>query len=72
MTVPRTTSSPPAPRRYGWLPFLLIVTTVVVLGIGFFLFDLVGRSIASTLWLSLLILLVWSAIRLRVEYRQAL
>ncbi|MBM4127808.1 MAG: PAS domain S-box protein [Nitrospira sp.] len=72
MTVPETTSSPPAPRRYGWLPFLLIVTTVVVLGIGFFLFDLVGRSIAAVLWFPLLALLVWSAIRLRVEYRQAL
>lgn len=72
MTVPGTTQSPQTPRRYGWLPFLLIVITVVVLGIGFFLFDLVGRSIAAVLWFPLLALLVWSAIRLRVEYRQAL
>mgnify|MGYP003350301019 FL=1 len=72
MTVPGATQSPPTPRHYGWLPFVLIVLTVVALGISFFLFDLVGRTIAAVLWFPLLALLVWSAIRLRVEYRQAL
>ncbi len=72
MTVPATAQSPPVPRRYGWLPFLIIVITVVVLGIGIFLLDQVGRGIAAAVWFPLLALLVWAAIRLRVEYRQAL
>ena len=72
MTVPATTQTPPPSRQYGWLPFLLIIITVVALGIGIFLLDQVGRSIAAVLWFPLLVLLVWSAIRLRVEYRQAL
>ena len=72
MTIPGTAQSPPAPRQYGWLPFLLIVITVVALGSGIFMLDQVGRSVAAVLWFPLLALLVWSAIRLRVEYRQAL
>lgn len=72
MTIPGTAQPPPAPRQYGWLPFLLIVITVVALGSGIFLLDQVGRSVAAVLWFPLLALLVWSAIRLRVEYRQAL
>jgi PAS domain S-box-containing protein len=51
---------------------LLLVIAVVALGIGIFLFDQVGRSVVTVLWFPLLALLVWSAIRLRVEYRQAL
>lgn len=72
MTGLGTTPPSPAPRQYGWLPFLLIVITVVALGSGFFLLDQVSRSVAAVVWFPLLALLVWSAIRLRVEYRQAL
>ncbi|MBH0190878.1 MAG: PAS domain S-box protein [Nitrospira sp.] len=72
MTLPATTQVPPAVRRYGWLPFLLLVITVVALGVGIFLLDQAGRGVAAAVWFPLLALLIWSAVRLRMEYRQAL
>ena len=72
MTLPPAAQTPPASRKYGWLPFLFLVMTVVALGIGIFLLDQVGRGIAAAVWFSLLALLIGAAIRLRVEYRQAL
>lgn len=72
MTVPPAAQTPPASRKYGWLPFLFLVVTVVALGIGIFLLDQVGRGFAAAAWFPLLALLIWAAIRLRVEYRQAL
>ena len=72
MTVPPAAQTPPASRKYGWLPFLFLVITVVALGIGIFLLDQVGRGFAAAAWFPLLALLIWAAIRLRVEYRQAL
>lgn len=72
MSVMGTRQSPPTPRQYGWLPFWILVVTVVALGIGILLLDHVGGTVAAVLWFPLLVLLVWSAIRLRVEYRQAL
>ena len=72
MTLPPAAQTPPASRKYGWLPFLFLVMTVVALGIGIFLLDQVGRGVAAAVWFSLLALLIGAAIRLRVEYRQAL
>jgi PAS domain S-box-containing protein len=72
MTVPPAAQTPPVSRKYGWLPFLFLVVTVVALGIGIFLLDHVGRGFAAAAWFPLLALLIWAAIRLRVEYRQAL
>ncbi|MCP9464182.1 MAG: PAS domain S-box protein [Nitrospira sp.] len=49
----------------------MIMTTVVVAGMGTLLFDSVWRGVAATVWVPFLTLLIWAAFRLHTEYRQA-
>ncbi|MCP9447229.1 MAG: PAS domain S-box protein [Nitrospira sp.] len=49
----------------------MIMTTVVVAGMGTLLLDAVLRGVAATIWVPFLALLIWAAIRLHTEYRQA-
>lgn len=58
-------------RRYEWLMFVMVLITLSTLGVGTFLLGHVERSIVAAVWLPLLVLLLWSTIRLRAEYRQA-
>ncbi|WHZ26651.1 MAG: PAS/PAC sensor hybrid histidine kinase [Nitrospira sp.] len=58
-------------RRYEWLMFVMVLITLFTLGVGTFLLGHVERSIVAAVWLPLLVLLLWSTIRLRAEYRQA-
>ncbi|OQW35396.1 MAG: hypothetical protein A4E19_01085 [Nitrospira sp. SG-bin1] len=58
-------------RRYEWLTFVMVLSTLVTLGVGTFLLGHVERSIVAAVWLPLLVLLLWSTSRLRAEYRQA-
>lgn len=58
-------------RRYEWLTFVMVLLTLFTLGVGTFLLGHVERSIVAAVWLPLLVLLLWSTIRLRAEYRQA-
>lgn len=58
-------------RRYEWVMFVMVLLTLFTLGVGTFLLGHVERSIVAAVWLPLLVLLLWSTIRLRTEYRQA-
>ncbi len=58
-------------RRYEWLTFVMVLITLSTLGVGTFMLGRVERSIVAAVWLPLLVLLLWSTIRLRAEYRQA-
>ncbi|MDF0652427.1 MAG: PAS domain S-box protein [Nitrospira sp.] len=58
-------------QRYEWLMFVMVLLTLFTLGVGTFLLGHVERSIVAAVWLPLLVLLLWSTIRLRAEYRQA-
>ncbi|MBS0181196.1 MAG: PAS domain S-box protein [Nitrospira sp.] len=70
MTQPEERSASTA-RRYEWLTFVMVLITLFTLGVGTFLLGHVERSIVAAVWLPLLMLLLWSTIRLRAEYRQA-
>jgi PAS domain S-box-containing protein len=49
----------------------MIMTTVVVAGMGTLLLDSVLRGVGATVWVPFLALLIWAAFRLHTEYRQA-
>ncbi|HWF59745.1 MAG TPA: PAS domain S-box protein [Nitrospira sp.] len=70
MTQPEERTASTA-RRYEWLTFVMVLITLFTLGVGTFLLGHVERSIVAAVWLPLLMLLLWSTIRLRAEYRQA-
>lgn len=70
MTQPEERTATTA-RRYEWVMFVMVLLTLFTLGVGTFLLGHVERSIVAAVWLPLLVLLLWSTIRLRAEYRQA-
>ena len=70
MTQPEERTASTA-RRYEWLTFVMVLITLFTLGVGTFLLGNVERSIVAAVWLPLLVLLLWSMIRLQAEYRQA-
>ncbi len=70
MTQPEERTSSIA-RRYEWLMFVMVLITLFTLGVGTFLLGHVERSIVAAVSIPLLALLLWSTIRLRIEYRQA-
>ncbi|MCS6897928.1 MAG: PAS domain S-box protein [Nitrospira sp.] len=49
----------------------VIMASVVALGIGTFLVDYAARGFGAALWLPMLALLLWAALRLRTDYHQA-
>jgi PAS domain S-box-containing protein len=48
----------------------MVLITLLTLGVGTFLLGHVERSIVAAVWLPLLVLLLWSTMRLRAEYRR--
>jgi two-component system cell cycle sensor histidine kinase/response regulator CckA len=76
MSIPETSQPGSVSRRYGGLTVLIIVVTVLTLGGEIFLFTYAeSRLIAvagAVVWVPLVALLLWSMMRLRAEYRQAL
>lgn len=70
MTPLPTSQKSPWSRRYGGTP-LLIIATVIVLAVGTMVLDYLDRGLVAAVWLPVLVLLVWAAVRLRDEYHQA-
>jgi PAS domain S-box-containing protein len=69
MTQPEERTASTA-RRHEWLTFVMVLITLLTLGVGTFLLGHVERSIVAAVWLPLLVLLLWSTMRLRAEYRR--
>jgi PAS domain S-box-containing protein len=47
MTFPATPQPAPASRRYGWLPFLIVIMTALTLAMGVFLLSYVERRLVD-------------------------
>lgn len=67
MTKRRTVSTA---RRYAWVTFVAVLIALVMLGVGTFLLADLEPSTVAAVWIPLAGLLLWSATRLRAEYRQ--